>query len=263
MLFLCLLGYISLFAEILARLIDSIAINRTTLDNGNLLKRRKWGRSWIIVFGNLFLKVSNSKILMFSSTSAWQQYETDCYVRLYCGGCDIIDKDTLRIHPFAGQSIRDLIQQNAINTKIMQSIAQELWRVHQLDNWSHGDLHTSNVLWDGDCIRFIDFETYHQFNIATSERYADDLLVFLLDFIGRTSSDEWLSQCQALIETYNNHAVLQHLHIRLKLPRGLELVLWKTRTNYLSNHILADRINTLHQLVGDLLRFKLSHTYRG
>ncbi len=234
-----------MFAEIFARLIDSIAINHTTLDNGYLWKRRKWGRRWIIVFGNLFLKLSNSKILMFPSTSEWQHYETECYTRLYGDGCDIIDTQTLRIQPFDGQSIRDLLQAGAINTEIMQSIAHELRRVHSLGDWSHGDLHTDNVLWDGQQIRFIDFETYHEPTMTVNERHADDLLVFLLDFIGHASSDLWLPHSQELIKTYNNPTVVQQLKYRLIMPRGWELVLWKTRTNYLPHHILADRINTL------------------
>lgn len=251
--FLCLLGYISLFADLFARLIDSITINQTTLVDGDLFKRRRLGRSWIIVFGNGFLKLSNSKILMFPSTRAWQQHETGCYLRLYGGGCDIINQHTVRIHQFEGQSIRDLLCENAINTQIMQSIAQELRRVHQLDGWSHGDLHTNNILWDGQRIRFIDFETYHQKATTINERHADDLLVFLLDFMGRTPSNLWLSHCQVLIESYNNHNVLRQLHFRLNMPRGLELVLWKTRTNFLLNHILVDRIERLHQWIGDLL----------
>ena len=234
-----------MFADLFARLIDGIAINHTTRHDGYLWKRRKWGRSWIIVFGNLFLKLSNSKILMFPSTRAWQDHETDCYTRLYGGGCVIVDAQTLRIQPFDGQSIRDLLQADAFTIDIMQAVAHELRRVHQLDNWSHGDLHTDNVLWDGQHIRVIDFETYHTPTMTIHDRHADDLLVFLLDFMGYASSDEWLPYCFALIETYNNPAVVQHLQSRLIMPRGLEFVLWKTRTNYLPRHILADRIYTL------------------
>ena len=251
--FLYLSGYISLFADLLAQLIDHIAINQTTTIEGYLFKRRKRGRSWIIIFGNIFLKLSNSKILMFPSTKAWQKHEYKSYLCLYGGGCEIVDGDTLRIHPFEGQSIRDYLQEDAITTAMMTAFSHELRRVHQLDNWSHGDLHTHNVLWDGQRIRFIDFETYHQRAMTIHERHADDLLVFLLDFMGRCSSDNWLSHCQTLIASYNDHEVLQHLQDRLYMPRGLELVLWKTRTNYLPNHSLADRLNTLQQWIDNLL----------
>ena len=242
-----------MFADLYARLIDRVTINQTTILDGHIFKRRKRMRSWIIVFGNLFLKLSNSKILIFPSTTAWQQHECDCYLRLYGGGCDIIDDSTLRIHPFEGQSIRDLLQQDAITIEMMTSIAHELRRVHQLDNWSHGDLHTNNILWDGKHVWFIDFETYHQPTIPINERHADDLLVFLLDFIGRTTSDDWLLYCQALITTYDNQAVLNRLRARLVMPYGLELVLWKTRTNYLPNHILANHLKTLQQSIDSLL----------
>lgn len=245
-------GYISLYAELIARLIDSVTINQVEQIDGKIIKRRKAGRGWLIWAGNLFLRWSNSRIEMFPRTRDWQCWEYECYQWLYGGGCDRLGKDTLLITPFVGQSIRDMIRANTVTNTVLKSVAIEFHRTHQLDDWSHGDPHTGNVLWHEGRARLIDFETRHRVGLPSVDRHADDLLVFLLDLIGRTPSDNWFEHSQVFLLAYNNLTVLRTLRRRLHKPTGFELILWKTRTNFLDSTILNMRINQLHDWIGTI-----------
>jgi hypothetical protein len=56
--------------------------------------------------------------------------------------------------------------------------------------WSHGDASMTNVIYDEETgrSRLIDFEIRHEKSLPATARHADDLLVFLLDLVGRVSS---------------------------------------------------------------------------
>jgi hypothetical protein len=207
----------------------------------------------LIYVGNIFLRWSHSRILMFPQTHAWQQWECDCYRRLYGGGCQPVGDDAVLIDPFPGESLRTLLIQNHLTDAAMQAAALEFRRVHELDGWSHGDPHLDNVLFDGKRARLIDFETQHLAGLSVEVRQADDLLVLLLDLIGRDSTESWQRWSQILLRAYDNAEVVQELQNRLIVPKGLELVLWKSRTNTLPGRILRQRINNLNSFVSDYL----------
>jgi hypothetical protein len=120
--------------------------------------------------------------------------------------------------------------------------------------WSHGDPHLNNALYDkaSDSAFLIDFETRHDSHLSAVDRHADDLLVLLLDLIGRDRSMDWFALSRAFLDAYGDAEVLQALSSRLIVPSGLELALWKTRTNHLETIVLRERLELLRQLVENI-----------
>ena len=141
-----------------------------------------------------------------------------------------------------------MLENNALTDYILQAAAHEFRRAHQLDGWSHGDPHLNNVLFDGDRARLIDFETHHEVGLPVDVRQADDLLVFLLDLAGRDPTANWQKWSAVFLQTYNNSNVIRSFQTHLIVPTGLELVLWKSRTNYLPTQQLKQRIEVLADL---------------
>jgi hypothetical protein len=140
---------------------------------------------------------------------------------------------------------------------MMRAAAHEFRRAHMLfspllhDHWSHGDPHLANVLYDPitQRARLIDFETRHELTLRACERHADDLLVFLLDLLGADRTSGWQQLSSEFLTTYGRGEALRTLHHRLNPPHGLELVLWKTRTNYLPKALLLERIASIRDLI--------------
>jgi hypothetical protein len=240
-------------AKFLAVLIDLVAINQTIPTGDGLIKRRRRGRAWIIAAGNVYLRLSHSRIVMFPSTAAWQAWECDSYHLLHGGGCECIDHDALLIQPLPGQSLLSFLQAGTLTHPMMIAAAHELRRAHRL-SWTHGDPHLTNILYDGTRAYLIDFETQHTASLPFQERCADDLLVLLLDIMGRESSEQWHEWGTILISSYNETGVVAALSERLQMPTGFESVLWKSRTHYLPEAKLAERIARLKHIVDQRLR---------
>jgi hypothetical protein len=231
-------------ANWLALLIDSVVINRVSCVDGLLLKRRVKLGSLLILGGNVFLRLTHSRILMFVSTTEWQRWEYTSYQTLYGGGCEIRGRDALLIQPFAGTNLKTHLEAGTLTHTMLEAAALELQRAHRL-GFTHGDPHLENVLVDTTRARLIDFETRHESRLSLTERQADDLLVLLLDLLGRDPTMGWLDLSRTFLSVYEGPAVLAELSRRLQLPRGWELILWKTRTNHLSQPALSERIETL------------------
>lgn len=231
-------------ADQAARLIDGVSINRTHLTEEGLIKRRLCGRSVLIAAGNVFLSLSQSRIQMFIRSVAWQLYEIESYRRLYGGGCERFGKAALRITPFHATSLKTHLERGSLSTAMLVEAAREIRRMHNL-TWSHGDLHLANVLVSDRRAWIIDFETYHLRSMTFDEKAADDLLVLLLDLIGRDSSDQWLLRALVILDTYSSPVIFKLLLQRLKVPSGWELILWKTRTNFLPMKELRQRLSAL------------------
>src|SRR5204863_350428 len=82
------------------------------------------------------------------------------------------------------------------------------------------------------CARLIDFEIRHEKSLPTTARQADDLLVFLLDMVGRIPNRQWLPFAICFLRAYNDGAVIRELKKRLVVPTGLALIWWNVRTNF-------------------------------
>jgi tRNA A-37 threonylcarbamoyl transferase component Bud32 len=156
--------------------------------------------------------------------------------------------DALLIPRLPGQSLLSFLQAGTLTNPMITAAAHELRRAHEL-SWTHGDPHLTNILYDGTRAYLIDFETRHVGSIPFQERCADDLLVILLDLMGRGASEGWQELSRALISGYDDKGVRSALAERLYIPTGFELVLWKSRTHYLPQTRLAERIAQLKDIV--------------
>lgn len=194
---------------------------------------------------------------MFSDSVAWQGWEMQSYEVLHGRACLSILKDALLIEPLPGRSLKNYLESGALTKTMLQAAGREFKRCHALLNggWSHGDPHLDNVLYDEVTKRayLIDIETRHDSRLSAPECHADDLLVFLLDLLGRDSAACWLEHSRIFLESYADVEVLVALARRLIMPRGLELVLWKTRTNHLPTHILRERIRLLNEQIRSVI----------
>ena len=250
------------FSTISARLIDAIRINKTVEvqqgDKSFLLKQRYTGRGWVIRCGNVFLRLSNSKIIMFPNARVWQDWEIHSFTLLYHAACSPVNHNAILCEKLPGTSLRRLLAHGLLNANMMQAAGREFARAHALYSstigglWSHGDPHLDNVLYDAesDGVFLIDFETRHWPTLADVHRHADDLLVFLLDLLGRDKTEHWKRLCQTFLACYDRKESVRALAGRLKMPHGLELILWKTRTDNCSTQQLRIRLRELCEVVG-------------
>ena len=140
-------------SQLLARAIDSVRIHRVWAEDVDgrtcLLKRRRLGMGLVIAAGNIFLRLSKSRIVMFSSTSDWQKWELHCFELTngdaYASGPR--GRRTIYTERVPGQSLSDLFDAGRLDEKALSAAGAEMARVHRLHSkaldapWSHGDPH--------------------------------------------------------------------------------------------------------------------------
>jgi hypothetical protein len=245
-------------SRLAARWIDAVRIHRTcrmTVDGvEGYLKERRFGMEVFLGPGNLFLRLSKSRIQMFSSVDKWREHEGSCF-RL----CHperffrYVGRRGLFMERLPGTTIRDLAAGSALEKVLLRHCAAELRRVHTLrrhcdgEPWSHGDPHLGNFLFDQRSARcyLIDFETEHLLGYTAIERQADDVLTFCLELVARPDEASALAESMVFLEAYGVPEVLGAVGVRLTLPSGFERVLWATRTHYLSADVLRRRLDAL------------------
>lgn len=250
---------------LLARLIDAIRINKTVeVQYGTktfLLKRRYAGRSGIIWAGNLFLMLSNSQIVMFPDAKAWQEWEIHSFRLLYRAECMPVGTNAVMSEKLPGMSLKHYLEARLLDGIIMEAAGREFRRAHALHSsltgrlWSHGDPHLDNVLFDPETRNayLIDFETQHWKNLDATQCHVDDLLVFLLDLMGRSPDAHWKSLSQIFLTSYGQTEIFPNLNKRLMMPRGLKSVLWKTRTANMATKDFRYRLTELREVVSSLV----------
>src|SRR5947199_10385384 len=91
-----------------------------------------------------------------------------------------------------------------------------------------------NVSYDEktECARLIDFEIRHEKSLPTTARQADDLLVFLLDMVGRIPNRQWLPFAICFLRAYHDSGVIRDLKKLLVVPTALPLIWWNVRTDF-------------------------------
>jgi hypothetical protein len=97
--------------------------------------------------------------------------------------------------------------------------------------------------------RIIDFETTHFRDLPPEQRHADDLKVFLLDLLGRSSDGEWPENASAFLNGYGCTSVLDRLRRIFVMPSGLERLWWAIRTSYLPGVLLRRRLTELQSVI--------------
>src|SRR5437660_12881416 len=118
------------------------------------------------------------------------------------------------------------MNRGALKPGVVEADGSADLRAHDLKSeafgsgWSHGDASMTNVIYDEKTgrARLIDFEIRHEKSLPTTARQADDLLVFLLDMVGRIPNRQWLPFAICFLRAYNDAAVMRELKKRLVLP---------------------------------------------
>jgi hypothetical protein len=246
-------------STVLARAIDTVRIHRVRREtrDGRAVwtKYRRRGMDGVIACGNVFLDRSRSRIRMFRDVAAWQWWEVASFGLLNgdAYGCGPLGPRGFWAECLPGVSLRELCRAGTIDTDAARAAGAELRRAHALSCavrgvlWSHGDPHLGNVLYDAAAgrARLIDFETIHDATLPAAERHADDLLVFLLELLATVDAPRWPALGMATLAAYDRPEPLEALRLRLRVPRGLELVLWRTRSAHTPLSELERRISQL------------------
>lgn len=243
-----------------ARCIDAVRIHRTRLGSQRGVegyhKVRRHGMEAVYWPGNLFLHWSHSGIRMFASVAAWQQHETRCFQLCHPGrAARPAGRRGIFLEKLPGESLREICRKGRLTPRIVNLAAAELRRSHLLldpvhgDAWSHGDPHLGNFLFDSSRCYLIDFETEHFPRASANVRHADDVLVFCLELLGHPDSGTAILLSQSFLAAYDDAAIRATVIAKLRLPGGLERVLWATRTAYLPARELQDRLSELRSRI--------------
>jgi hypothetical protein len=218
-------------------------------------KQRRRGAAATVAAGNVFLQLARSHLRMFVRSAEWRRWELGCFALLhgpaYASGTTSARE--VWFDELPGESCRELLRRGALATAGLQAAARELFRAHSVRAphqdapLSHGDPHLGNVIYDSehDVARLIDFEQAHEDGVASEWRSADDLLVFVLDLLGRARDDEWPALALIFLRAYPERATVAALRARLLPPRGMQAVLWATRTTPLVLPQVNPRLRTL------------------
>ena len=245
----------------LGRAIAAVRLNAVHADGERWIKRRRAGMTAVIALGNLFLRLSRSRIQMFASCAAWQAWEVAAMRALHGDGAARCEsRRAIATRHVPGDSLRARLARGAVAPAMLVEVGREFARAHALSigghAFSHGDPHTGNILYDDATqqAHLIDVETRHEPTLGARDRHADDLLVLLLDLLGRAPDATWPVLARALLAGYRRRDVIEALEPRLAMPRGLERALWATRTCFAPRHVLAARLEVLRSVAIDAAR---------
>lgn len=258
---------------VMAGLMNQVRVNQVrqgTFDGLPIfVKRRRPGARIIVWLGNRFLALAQAGCCMLVRADEWAAWEVHCARLLYPErrAVQIGPGPSVIVPAVGGTSLRHLLQCNEADGTAFAAAARELRRVHQLQcshyqaEWSHGDLHLDNILYDpvdGRAV-LLDFDTRHHFGACQTWRHSDDLKVMLLELIG-WSDDRWQPLATALLESYGDATVLTELGRQLLVPHGFAKILWYTRTNCASARQLTPRLRTLRAIIQRLAAAAITAT---
>lgn len=237
--------------------INSLAV-RSHAARRYWVKERNLGSRWVIKGANAFFRLVRNPVFVFSNVAAWQNWEVHCF--------SLLNGDHFAAFPVGnavwmdhlpGEDLALLAKQVRLHPVHLAAAGAEFRRMHELwspefnAKWSHGDPHLGNVIFDRETgrARIIDFETTHFRNVSPEQRHADDLKVFLLDLLGRSSDGEWPENASGFLNAYGRTRVLDHLRRIFVMPSGAERLWWAIRTSYLPGVLLQRRVTELQSVI--------------
>ena len=239
--------------------INRIRINdvtRDTVAGQNVwVKRRTRLSRWLVPVANGFFRLAGNPVEVFPTNAAWMGHEMKTF-RLLNGPqrtVGMLEPDSVYAEALPGADLVALLQKNELSVSVMETVGAAFRKMHSTwnpitDDWfSHGDPHLGNVLYDSErgAVNWVDFETAHRSRLTTTQRHADDLLVLLLDLVGRVDEALWQALSPSFIRGYGDTAVLAELKNRLRVPKGFGAIWWAVRTSYLGRDDLHRRISWL------------------
>jgi hypothetical protein len=240
----------------LARAISAVRVNSitTVIEGGRTLyvKTRRRGGSSVIRAGNVFLAWSKSRIAMIPRTADWLAWEAAALEALHPGVVVRARGRSLVLETLRGAPVRvDAV----VDERALAAVGRELARAHRrvsaIDgrSFTHGDPHLRNFLYDGQSARLLDVETIHDADLSERDRCADDLFVVLLDAASAIPRPRRSRALATIVEHYDDCEVALAIAPRLVVPRGLERVLYATRTHYARDHELRVMLEDIARAV--------------
>lgn len=245
--------------------IDAIKINAVSdeMRDGRAMsvKRRRPGSGWVVRCANIFFRLARQPVYVWENPERWQRWEVECFRMLHGGSFHAIAEGgrTVCVEKIPGKSIAEHFVEGTFDEEMVVAAAREFRRAHALWSeefgaaWSHGDPNLANFLHDEEaqCARMIDFELIHQKNLPAEQRHADDLLVFLQDLLGCISAERWLPAALKFLDAYDRPEVVAVLERRLFVPRGIPLLWWIIRANYVTPRELKRRVRQLREALAE------------
>lgn len=242
--------------------VDVIRINSLAVKNHAArrywVKERNLGSRLVVAGANAFFRVVRNPVFVFPNVAAWQSWEVRCF-SLLNGDCFTAFPlgSAVWMDDIPGEDLALLAKRSCLQPIHLAAAGAEFRRMHELwssefkARWSHGDPHLGNVIFDAGSrrARIIDFETTHFRNLPAEQRHADDLKVFLLDLLGRSSDGEWPENASRFLSAYGHTAVLDRLRQIFVMPSGSERLWWAIRTSYLPGVLLRRRVTELQSAI--------------
>jgi len=211
---------------------------------------------------NFYFRAAGIPIRYLSDVRDWRRWEARCFRMLNRDRfrAKVTDSRTVRLDKLPGDNLWDHMNRGTLTPRMLKAAGSEYRRAHHFKSeafgsgWSHGDASMTNVIYDEktECARLIDFEIRHEKSLPTTARQADDLLVFLLDMVGRIPNRQWLPFAICFLRAYNDSAVIRELKKRLVVPTGLALIWWNVRTNFTGTAKVNRRFQALRRAIGKL-----------
>lgn len=247
------------FNSIIGKWVDRIRINTVVCEarekGGVWLKCRRRSSRLLIPCANAFFRSVGNPVAVLPTGRQWLAWEVESFQLL--NGDDFVARTaedrSVEMAILPGRSLCSLLDAGVLTAEMLESAGREMRRAHSQfaphfsGPWSHGDPHLGNFIFDPATgrTRLIDFEVRHYLNLAPDERHLEDLLVPLLDLMGRCPEANWVNFSRRFLAGYNRPGLTASLSARLVPPRGAARFWWAIRTSYLSRDTMRQRLSAL------------------
>jgi len=246
--------------------VESLKINSITekarRDRRVVIKRRNTYGERAAGLINFYFRAAGIPIRYLSDVREWRRWEARCFQMLNGDRfrAKVTDSRTVTLDKLPGDNLWDHMNRGTLAPRMLKAAGVEYRRAHCYkseelgDGWSHGDASMTNVIYNEktERARLIDFEIRHGKSLPAVARHADDLLVFLLDMVGRIPNRQWLPFAICFLRAYNDAAVMRELKKHLVVPTGLALIWWNVRTNFTGSAKVNRRFQALRRAIGKL-----------
>jgi hypothetical protein len=246
--------------------VESLKINSITekvrRDGRVVIKRRNVYGERAADLINFYFCAAGLPIRYLSDVREWRRWEARCFQMLNGDRfrAKVRDSRTVTLDKLPGDNLWDYMNRGTLTPRMLKAAGTEYRRAHHFKNedfgsgWSHGDASMTNVIYNEKTgrARLIDFEIRHEKSLPAAARHADDLLVFLLDMVGRVPNRRRLPWAICFLRAYNDAAVIRELKKLLVVPTGLALIWWNVRTNFAGSTKVNRRFQALRRAIGKL-----------
>jgi hypothetical protein len=144
---------------------------------------------------NFYFRAAGLPIRYLRDVREWRRSEARCF-QMFNGdrfGATVTDNLTVTLDKLPDDNLWEHMNRGTLTMRVLKAAGSEYRRAHHFktkelgNGWSHGDASMTNVIYNEKAqhARLIGFEIRHEKSLPAAARHADDLLVFLLDMVGR------------------------------------------------------------------------------